>query len=148
MDMLGLLNKMESHAAATGHFDRVNTFEPKSAPGSGVTCAIWADRIRPAKSGLSATSVRINWTIRIYTSMTSEPADSIDPNLLSAVDVLMEAYTGNFTLDGTIRSVDLLGIEGEPMEAKAGYIEQDRKLFRVVDINLPVIVNDIWTEVS
>lgn len=148
MDVSGILAAIESHALALGQFERVNLHEPKSAPGNGLTCAIWADEIRSIKgSGLASTSVLLTFNIRLYTNMVSEPQDAIDPAMLTAVDVLLAAFTGDFDLDiDEVRNIDLLGQYGSGLMAKAGYLNQDNKVYRLMTISLPIIVNDIWTQ--
>lgn len=143
-----IVDKIVSHAAALGLFDRVNAYEPKSVPGSGITCAVWVDSLGPARatSGLASTTTRLSFRVRLYTSMLSEPQDMIDPNLVAAVDTLCAAYSGDFTLGGVVRNVDLLGEVSDGLGAQAGYIEQDKRLMRIFDITLPLIVNDIWTQ--
>jgi hypothetical protein len=147
LDVSSLLDAVQSHALASGVFDRVTGHEPKSAPGSGVTAAVWAQSIGPVpSSGLASTSVRVEFMVRIYQSMLSEPQDAIDPAVLTAVDVLMAAYTGDFTLGGLVRQVDLLGNSGQGLSAQAGYLTQDQRTYRVVDVTLPIIVNDLWQQ--
>jgi hypothetical protein len=148
MNVTAILNQIESHAAASGLFERVNKHEPKNAPGNGLTCAIWAQAIGPypAGSSLAATTGRLVFNVRVYTSMLSEPQDAIDPNLLTAVDLLMTAYSGDFELGSTVKNVDLMGESGTPLSATAGYLNIDNKIYRVMTILLPVIVNDIWTQ--
>lgn len=150
LDVSSLFAKIESHALTLGLFERVNTHEPKNAPGKGLSAAIWIQRIRPAPtdSGLAATTARLEFRIRLYTDMIQEPQDAIDPAMLTAVDKLLNAYSGDFTLDGSIRNVDVLGQTGEPLGAEAGYINQDGKMMRVMDVTLPLIVNDVWTQTS
>ena len=149
LNVIGLLAAIESHALSLGRFDRVNTHEPKNAPGSGLTCAIWADRIEPARgaSGLAATTSRVTFNIRVYTSMLQEPQDAIDPAVMEAVDALMAAYSGDFELGGQARNVDLLGQTGTPMQAQAGYLTIGSTMYRVVTVTLPVLVNDLWEQV-
>lgn len=143
-----ILSAVSSHALASGYFERVNTHEPKSAPGNGLSVAIWVQNIGPARgaSGLSSTTVLLTFNARIFQSMLSDPQDMIDPNLMKALDALMAAYSGDFTLGGTVRNVDLLGQFGPGLGAEAGYIEQDKKLFRVITITLPLVVNDLWAQ--
>jgi hypothetical protein len=86
--------------------------------------------------------------VRIYASAVSEPPDAIDPDMLAAVDDLCAAYTGDFELGGLVRHVDLLGINGTPLDVRAGYLRQDGIEFRVMTIALPVVVNDLWNEVA
>lgn len=147
LDTKAILDAVVSHALASGHFERVNQHEPKSAPGNGLSAAVWVDRVGPARgSGLAMTSALLVLNVRLYTSMLSEPQDAIDPNLMAAHDALMTAYSGAFTLGGLVRSVDLLGAAGTPLSSQAGYLNQDSKLFRVITITLPVIVNDCWEQ--
>ncbi len=144
-----LLDAVVSHAMQLGVFDRVNAHEPKVAPGNELTAAVWCDRIEPVKSsGLNSTSVRMVFNVRVYTSMLAEPQDAIDPRVIRAVDALMGAYTADFSLGGLVRSVDLLGFTGQPLAAQAGYVPQDNRLYRVLTITLPLIINDVWEQVS
>jgi hypothetical protein len=145
-----IVNAVISHAMASGLFDRVQGHEPKGAPGTGVTAAVWADSITQngAASGLATSSARVVLKVRLYTSMTSEPADAIDPALLDAVDVLMAAYSGDFTLGALVRNVDLLGAHGPGLGAQAGYINVSGQMMRVYDITLPMICNDLHGQVA
>lgn len=150
MNVSGIVDGVASHAASTGLFDTVNTHEPKNAPGNGLTCAIWADRLGPvaAASGLDITSALVVISVRMYTSMLQQPYDAIDPNLMTAVDTLMTAYSGSFTLNGAVRNVDLLGAHGFSLVAQAGYLNQDGKIYRVMTVTVPMIVNDTWQQVA
>ncbi len=142
-----ILAAVISHAKASGKFERVLTHEPKSAPGNGLSVAVWVQSLRPASgSGLATTSARLELSVRVYTNMLADPQDAIDTHLLDAVDVLMAAYTGDFQLGGLIRNVDLLGEHGDPLAANAGYLEQDKRLYRVMVITLPLICNDLWSQ--
>ena len=149
-----LFDAVESHALATGEFNQVNTHEPKSKPDNGLTAGIWVQTIEPVAegSGLAATTTRVEFMCRLYTSFIAEPADLIDPDLLDASLVLMKAYSGDFGLTiitaDDVRMIDLLGAYGAPLAAQAGYVEQDGAIFRVVDITLPIIVNDLFTQAT
>lgn len=142
----GIIDAVVSHALASGRFERVNGHEPRNPPGVGATAAVWVDLIEPARlnSGLNQTTARLVLNVRIYTSTLSEPQDAIDPAVIGAVSTLMAAYSGDFTLGGLVRNVDLLGQAGNPMAAQAGYLQQDGRLYRVMTISLPLIVNDVW----
>lgn len=149
LDIRGVLDAIQSHASASGYFDAVNGAEPKSPPDtSGLTCAVWVEQIGPARgaSGLTSTSTRLCFYVRLYTGMLTEPADAIDPSLMTALDVLMAAYSADFTLGGLVRDVDLLGAYGDPLGARAGYLIEGGTEFRVMTITLPVIVNDLWEQ--
>lgn len=147
LDTKTILDKIISHALAAGLFERVNGHEPKNAPGNGLTAAVWVQTIDSTRSGLASTSALLVLNVRIYKPMLAEPQDAIDPNVAAAVDALMTAYSGDFQLGDQVRNVDLLGQTGTGLSAQAGYIEQDHKLYRVMTITLPVIVNDVWEQV-
>jgi len=149
LDVDGIVNAVVSHAMASGWFERVNGHEPKNAPGNGLTAAVWAARVRPVlSSGLASSSALVVLNVRLYTSMLQEPQDAIDPTMLQALSSLFEAYSGDFTLGGVAREVDLFGSEGTPLQAEAGYLNQDGRLFRIFTITLPVVVNDVWDQVA
>ncbi len=145
-----ILDGVVSYAMASGWFERVNSHEPKNAPSNGLSAAVWLQQIDPvpAASGLNTTSARLVFNLRIYQNFLSEPQDAIDPNLMKAADALMAAYSGDFDLGGTVRNVDLLGQFDFALSAKAGYLSQDGKLFRVFDLTIPLVVNDLWTQVA
>lgn len=148
LDISSILSAVESHALASGQFERVNTHEPKNSPGNGVTCAIWADKIDPVPdgSGLSRTTARLIFVVRIYSNMLQEPQDAIDPNVVTATSDLMTRYSGDFQLGGTVRNVDLLGQAGVSLSAQAGYVNVSGTMYRVVTITLPLIINDVWDQ--
>src|SRR5262245_36731427 len=99
INIRGIIDAIASHAASTGLFDSVNQHEPKSAPGNGITCAVWVDEIRPLpeESGLTSTTVALVLNVRGYTGMMGSPPDAIDPDLVEAMDKLMDLYARNFT---------------------------------------------------
>jgi hypothetical protein len=146
LNAAALTDAMASHAATLGVFDMVNLHEPKNAPSSHLTCAVWVQDMVPASSGLAATSFRITFNVRIFSSMLQEPQDAIDVDMLTAVDLLLADYIGNFTLGGLLREVDIRGIDGNPLRVDAGYLTQDSKVYRVLTISLPVVINDLYAE--
>lgn len=135
-----------SHAMSLGVFDRVGAHEPKNAPGHGLTCAFLLERVDSARSGLASTSARLVFSARIYSSAFQEPMDDIDAYLVDAVDALFAAYIGDFELGSNARNIDIFGSHGISLFAQAGYADQDGRLYRIVTINIPVIVNDCWDE--
>lgn len=143
-----LIDAITSHASATGLFDSVQGHEPKSAPGNGLTCAVFVANVGPARtgSGLATTTVRVELTARIYKPFISQPEDLIDPGVVDACDEFMTALSGDFSLGGNARNVDLLGAQGTPLSARAGYQTIDKNTYRVLDITIPIIVNDAFTQ--
>ncbi len=148
-DFQAMTDAISSHAMVLGMFDRVNAYEPKGAPGNGLTCSIWLQDIRPLPeaSGMNSTTVLVSMQARCYQSMTMEPLESIDPNMAAAASALIGRLTADYTLDGLIRNIDLQreftqnGLCGE-----AGYVDIDHKMNRVITIDIPCVVNDMWEQ--
>lgn len=150
MNVDTVLAALVSHAAASGWFERVNTAEPTNAPGNGLTASIWADRGGPAAgaSGLSSTTALMVFTLRIYSRMFATPRDDIDPEALKAVDALLAAYSGDFSLGGSVKQVDVLGRHGTSLGFQAGYLNVSGDMYRIIDVTIPLVVNDAWTQVE
>lgn len=141
-----ILSAVASHASASGHFERVNQHEVANAPGHGITVEIWVQRIGPVRSsGLASTSALLLLNVRLRMPATV-PDDYIDPAMTIAASDLIGAYSGDFELGGLARDVDLLGENGTPLRAVAGWLEQDGTTFRVYTLDLPVVVNDLWAQ--
>lgn len=150
LDVTTIVDRVKSHAAALGIFERTLSHEPKSAPGYGLTFAVWSQKVTPipARSGLASTSYLVLMNVRMYGPMLQDPMDEIDPNMLRATDSLMADYNGAFTLDGAVTQVDLLGAYGTKLTAEAGYINIDGKLMRVMTVDLPLVVDDLYQQVA
>ena len=137
-----------SYAQKLGVFETVYAYEPKAAPASLPACAVWTQALTPvaALSGLSATSGRLELRARIYVSFLGKPEDRIDPELVRLASTLLGAYTGGFTFAGTVYAIDLLGAHGQSLSATAGYIQHDSHMFRVMECEIPVIIDSLWQQ--
>lgn len=147
-----IFDAVVSFALRSGYFDRVMEHEPKKKPGTGLTAATWVQGIDPlpAGSGLTNTSARIVFILRLYQNMFKENEDQIDSEMLKAASNIMRRLHDDFDfgLTEAVRNVDLLGQFGVALAARAGYLNQDNTEFRVYDITIPVIVNDVWPQVQ
>lgn len=145
-----LVDKIVSHARALGVFRSVNFHEPKGQPGSGLRYGVWADIIQPvgAASGLSSTSGVVTVLGRIYGNALQKPEDDVDPRIMTAAVTLIGAYSGDFNFGATVRNVDLLGMYGRSLMAQAGYATIAQTTYRIMDITLPVVINDLWPQVG
>jgi len=143
-----LFDEIVSVIAALGIFEDVNSHEPKSAPQSGLHASVWLDSVAPVgrASGLAAISGVVTFNVRCYGSMLQQPLDNIDPAIGTAACAVLNALSGEFTLGGTVRDIDLLGMYGRSLSAQAGYVNIDSKMHRIMTITVPVIVNDMFTE--
>lgn len=150
MEVEAITDAVVSHALSSGWFENVNTHEPKSSPGHGITCAVWVQGVTPVRqrSTLSKTAGRVGMNVRIYSRMLQQPEDQIDPNILKATDTLFAAYNGDFTLDGLITAVDVLGAYGNPLSGQAGYLDVGQGMYRIFTIEVPLIIDDLWEQVA
>jgi hypothetical protein len=146
LDIGSILDTLISHAMATGHFESVNEFKVDEPSGTGITAGIWNDDTTPIKSsGLGAVSVRIRFKLRMFSSTEAAPESYLDRAMVDAASTLLNAYAGDFELGGDVRAIDVLGMEGEPLSANAHFMNLSGVIFRVQDITIPVLVNDVWT---
>lgn len=141
-----LLDAVASAAGQCGWCQSFETFEPKSAPQTEFHFAVTMMSAAPYHSGLVATTFRIELACRIYVSMLRKPQSSIDPEITAAAWDLMTSYSSGFTLGGLVREVDLLGESGQPLDLKFGYIGIDKHLYRIAEITLPVIADDVFQQ--
>src|SRR5574341_2388160 len=149
LDINGILDVIVSHAQNSGHFQTVAEHESKKSTTTGLTAAVWVERIDPIRSsGLNSASVRLELEMRIYGSTYQEPYDDIDSNLVEAVDALFTAYIGDFTLGNEARHIDVFGAYGQPLGVRVGYMNMDGSEYRVFQIRIPIVINDVWDEAS
>jgi hypothetical protein len=151
MDSKAIMNRLVSYGQRCAMFTTVLGHEPKSAPAvdrEAVTLALFSGPIGHARSGFASTSLR--WEIggRIYLSAFTEPADDIDPLVVDATTAYLAFLCAHYSLDGLIANVDIRGADGDPLLATPGYIEQDSKVFRAMELRIPLIINDVMPEAA
>lgn len=131
-----------------GIFDRVNGHQPKNPPGKKLSCHAWIARWRPARSGLSSTSITVVYNARCMLPADYQPADDLEPILLSATLQLAAGYAGGLTLGGNlnVRAIDLRGMEGVPMEEQTGFLTHDQQFYRAAPVVIPIILNHVLAE--
>lgn len=145
-----LFAQVEARAQGLGDFEQVIGHEPRSAPVSLPALAVWFSGLGPARgfSGLAATSPRLEFRGRIYLNGQAKDEDKNEQRLLYLSALVMGAFSGAFTLGGTAMAVDLLGGWGNPLEAQPGWLPHDGKEFRVAEVTIPVILDDVWVQVA
>lgn len=148
LDVTAPRSVLTSHAQARGGFNQVLNHEPLSAPGSGLTYAVWVGDIDPlpTASGLASTTVRVIFNGRLYLPADTEPMDEVDVQLTDAATDLMGLYTGDFTLGGSVRNIDLLGEFGDRMRARLGYLDIGSTTYRISTISIPTVFSNAWTQ--
>lgn len=140
---------LQSMLQTSGRYDTVNRHEVKNAPLTSLTAEIWADRIEPAPamSGLAVGSVLATFRVRIGMGMLTEPQDAIDPAVIGAVVDLFTRLYGDLDLGTDGAELGPFVAEGGGLFAQAGYVPRDGKLYRVMDVYVPVIIFDAFPQV-
>lgn len=148
LDVVGIMDQLISHALATGYFDSVNETKIDEPTGGGnITCGIWADDIVPIRSsGLASVSVRVLFKVRIFSSTEASPESYVERVMIQAATALWAAYAGDFDLGGEARAVDLLGMHGVTLACNAHYMNLSGTIYRVMDLTVPVLVNDVFDQ--
>lgn len=140
-----LFADIQSMAQQLAIFRATETHDPLSAPGEGLWCSITLGNVRPvSSSGMASVSGQITLIVRVWSSALQKPQDNIDPNVLAAACALMGAFAGGFTIGGTVRNIDLFAMTGTPQWAP----DFEGKPFRVIEISLPIVINDLFAEVA
>lgn len=140
-DVNALYAALESHAKLLNIFARVNTHDSENAPGTGLSCSILLGPIAGdgKLSGQGSVSGTITFLVMVWNPLMQRPLEGVDPAVLTAVSTLLNEYSGNFTLGGTVRNIDLLNLRADPV-----YVNQEGTEFRVMQVTVPIAINDLW----
>ena len=137
-----LFDALQSACQGTALFQAVDTHEPVSPPGARLYCSIVLDGLKAVlTSGLNQTSGQAAFLITIWSKAQQRPLDKIDPELLAAAATVMGVLSGEFTLAGTVRNIDLFAMSAEPLWA-----DFDGEQFRIMRITVPVVINDMFSQ--
>ena len=148
MSILGAHQVIKDQLLKLGIFDHVAQHEPSAPPGKGLYAAMWFDEIRPSQetSVLSGADMLYVLTVRMYKSAASQPQDSIDLDLLAALDAVLDLLISNHRLDGEAFGVDVLPRASEGLRAVTDYVDFGRnQFFRVIDLSIPVVVDGVYS---
>jgi hypothetical protein len=70
------------------------------------------------------------------------PEGLIDINIAMAAAAIIGVMSGDFDLSGAVRNVVLLGGSSAALGGRAGYQTIDGTTYRIMDITIPVMIND------
>jgi hypothetical protein len=105
-------------------------------------------------SGLSASSARQEFTIRVRGPRMAEPDGETDRSILYAAVYMMTAIHQDLDLDevgevaaGMVRNVDVLGTAGDPIGMQPGWLQQSGAPYRVAEVTVGIILNDVFPQV-
>lgn len=145
-NLRGFTDAMRSHLMATGRFTDVRIGEPKDPPAN-FTAALMSDEADVPETTLSANVDRYAFVIRVYANM-RDNEEQIELRLLDIYDETEAELFGEFDLGGTIRSIDATGYRGTWGYQSIGRTDGTGIMYRILDIRVPVIVDDSATFVA
>lgn len=144
-----LIGNISSGAKKFPTFQQVLTHEPKNKPQKDVTLAFWLTDLKPSVkfSDMEGTAGVVTFNHRIYVNFPlGKPEDSTEAKLLNAASLLMNEYSNEFSFGGTVIAVDLLGMDSSGLSMRTGYVSIDNTVFRMADVTVPIIIDNLWTQ--
>ena len=151
-DIKNTLHAVETYVQNLGLFSTVQIGEPKQAVGQGLHAAIYMQSVSIIMIYVGGETRESHIVqLRVYKDMLAEntdPQNNLESELASVVSKLMENLLGDTDLESSIMSIDAGGMDGGSMTATDGYLTLGGVMYRVVDINIPLIVNGSATLVG
>jgi hypothetical protein len=145
-EAIAIQKALATHVKALGGIERVQEFDPTNAPGKGITACLVAMSGDPRPpTGLAASALKLVWTVR-FLMPPSQPLGSVDPKLMGKAGNLITRLAADLTLGGLARVIDLRGMAGTSIEVRFGWVEIGGTLYRLLDVIVPLIINDVFPE--
>ena len=141
------LKAVETYLRKDGACGAVTIGEPKSPPGGGKYQAAVYMR-STAVYGVTANGGTLEVhvvNVRLYKDMLAEPRENIETDLATALARIASDLIGEYDLGATVRNIDVAGAQGTPMSSEWGYTSISEKMFRVIDLRVPLLVDDSAT---
>ena len=131
------LQILQGYLSASGWFPGgASIGEPLAAPGD-MASAVFLARSEHPSTTLSGTIERRWVTIRIYRNALAEPRENIEFDLDTVVSQVQSDLLGDFDLGSTVRAIDVTS-----MSVEYGYQTFDTTIYRIADLQLPMIIDD------
>jgi len=141
------LDAILSHLAASGRLSSYSLGEPVKVPeGAKLHGAVYMRRSGVDHLYLDGGTGEVHAVVvRLYRAVLRQPQSEGELELVNAVSELTEDFAEDYTLGTTVREIDLAAQFGEGISAEWGHVEVSGSMFRVVDITLPLVVDDSAT---
>tara|TARA_Y100000310_G_scaffold272301_1_gene287186 strand:+ start:118 stop:585 length:468 start_codon:yes stop_codon:yes gene_type:complete len=146
------LVSMQSKLAAMGNVYHAQIGEPMkpftpSGSSKRVAAAVWMNDWNPTLT--LATSVEVFVvTVRLHVDALKFDEEQIELDLADTVNEFTTDVQQDFDLGATIRNVDIGGEMSEGMSTAWGRVTIAGEQYRVADVIVPMIVNDVATQAA
>jgi len=143
-NLTATLKSVESHLRSSGYASSVVVGEPKSAMEAGprVTAAVWT--VSATIVALTAGNETIELhvlNVRLYADAFTESPETLELAIVNAQSQVAAKLLADANLNSSVRSIDAGGQYGVQFEGQYGYAEVSGKMYRIVDLTLPFIVD-------
>ena len=146
------LDAIESHLKAHGKLEHVRRGEPKGPPQANASAALWMSSVRVVALPASGITELHTVMLRFYYDFLQDEQNTglADREQLEdmsgrVVQEVAELLTEDYDLGATVNHVDIGGIYGTELTAEWGHVEISGTMYRVVDMTIPLVVDDSST---
>ena len=137
------LLKIQAYLNASGYLSSSQIGEPKSPPQAGEqpSGSIFMQNVAIAEISLDGSTTEVHTVmVRIYKHMFSEPEEQIEFRLAELIASIVSDLLGDADLGSEVRNISV-GQHGASISAVWGYLEVGGVNFRIVDLQIPLIVD-------
>jgi hypothetical protein len=155
-DIGAIYQAIQDFAMGSGLFDRAADHESRNPPGQKLSCEVLMGPIEPVAraSGLRASSARMEFTVRVRSPRLAEPDGATDQAVMYAGLYLVGSFANDFELEvmapslpaGLLRMIDVQGAYGQGLLFTPGWLEQSGAPYRVGELTVPLILNDVFPQ--
>ena len=139
------LQAISSYIQASGYVQKSTIGEPESPPTERLAASVYMGNTAIVSLTLNTTIEVHTVIVRFYMDMLREPTEQIEFKLAEVVSGIFNDLLGEYDLGATIRNIDAAGSHGTSLGAVWGYTDVGGKMFRVVDLSIPLLVDDSAT---
>ena len=138
-DPTGIMDELETQLSASG-WQTGQIAEPMSPPAERLGAVIF-DGVEITEATLASGSGLVKFIIRLYYNAMEEPREGTEKDIARACLQLISDIAGKYTLgDSSVRNVMPLALV-----VRSGFQTVGQTMYRLSDLSVHVLVNDIGT---
>ena len=140
------LQALQSHLTASGYYPGgAEIGELKIPPGEAITAAIFMNAVTTEMLTINTVRETHTVTVRLYKNMLDKPEQETEFALAEAAALTTEDFLGDLQMGGEIFTVD---VSNTTLTETWGYLDVGGVMFRIVDLIVPLVVNNTVTLAS
>jgi hypothetical protein len=147
-DIGDTLDRIETYLSKSGHIrggQQIGAYTQPPDTGQGPAAFITMTGTSVVEITLAGNPIEQHVVmITILLDALREPASGVEKDLAVAASNVLTDLLSEYDLGGSIRNVDPAGMHGTGFTTRWGYLEISNKMYRIVDITIPLVVD--WTD--